>query len=216
VDALIRVMLMTIYPLWAEACCRVLEGQPRIAGVTTLVADANPGVAITHALTCDPDVAVVSLDMPSEGLILARLLRDSGYDGGLLVIYSHLAPPSLEELAEAQVQSIVSSLASVHDLASSVYALADRQPEPLEQQYLRATGALTHKPGGRNDLSEREKEVLQLVAADLTDHEIAERLQVSVRTVSNQLHYIYAKLGVRGRAGAVFAALNKGLIRLSR
>ena len=52
------------------------------------------------------------------------------------------------------------------------------------------------------------------MASDLTDQEIATNLRVSPRTVSNQLHNIYAKLGVKGRAGAVIAALMKGLIRL--
>lgn len=213
-DAPIRVMLMTIYPLWADACCQVLEGGPRVAEVTTLMADDSLSGTLFQALACDPNVAVVSLDVPSEGLNIVRLLRASGYRGGLLVICSHYCVPGLAELAEAQVQSIVSSIASVHELASSVYALADRQPEPLAQQYLRATAALAHKPLVRNDLSEREKEILQLVAADMKDQEIAEHLQVSARTVSNQLHHIYAKLGVRGRTGAVIAALNKGLIRL--
>ncbi len=66
---------------------------------------------------------------------------------------------------------------------------------------------LPHEP-----LSEREVEILGLVAADLNDQEVAQYLQISPRTVGNHLHKIFAKLGVRGRGGAVALALVKGLI----
>jgi DNA-binding NarL/FixJ family response regulator len=56
------------------------------------------------------------------------------------------------------------------------------------------------------DLSAREREVLELVAAGLTNEEIAERLYLSVRTVERHLSNIYAKLGVSGKAGRAAAA----------
>lgn len=61
-------------------------------------------------------------------------------------------------------------------------------------------------------LSERELEILQLLALDLTDREIARRLQLSTRTVQNHLRWIYTKLGVKGRAGAVAQGLAKNII----
>lgn len=61
-------------------------------------------------------------------------------------------------------------------------------------------------------LNQQELRILELVAADLSDQEIAIRLHVSVRTVNNRLRMIYAKLGVRGRAGAVARAIGKRLI----
>ncbi len=66
----------------------------------------------------------------------------------------------------------------------------------------------------RRQMNKREVEILQLVALDMSDQEIADRLQVSVRTVNNQLAYIYAKLGVKGRAGAVAVSFARGLIGL--
>ncbi|MBF6614689.1 MAG: helix-turn-helix transcriptional regulator [Chloroflexi bacterium] len=57
-------------------------------------------------------------------------------------------------------------------------------------------------------MGERGRAILQLVADDLTDQEIADHLHLSTRTVSNQLHHIYPKLGVKGRAGAVIVALS--------
>jgi DNA-binding CsgD family transcriptional regulator len=63
-------------------------------------------------------------------------------------------------------------------------------------------------------LRSREKQILQLVAYDLTDREIAEHLNLSVRTVSNYLHRIDAKFQVRSRAGAVAVAITYGIIQI--
>jgi LuxR family maltose regulon positive regulatory protein len=55
-------------------------------------------------------------------------------------------------------------------------------------------------------LSQREMEVLQLVATGLSNREIAERLIISVGTVKTHVHHIYGKLGVRDRAQAIVRA----------
>jgi DNA-binding NarL/FixJ family response regulator len=66
----------------------------------------------------------------------------------------------------------------------------------------------TARPGG---LSEREVEVLQLVAEGLTDAQVADRLSLSPRTVSQHLRSIYNKLGVGSRAAATRFAVENGL-----
>jgi pimeloyl-ACP methyl ester carboxylesterase len=68
------------------------------------------------------------------------------------------------------------------------------------------TGSPTALPEEVADLSARELEVLELVAAGLTNETIAERLYLSVRTVERHLSNIYAKLGVTGKAGRAAAA----------
>lgn len=210
----IKVLLITVYPLWAGACRQALESRTRELEVTILIADDGLSSNLLSALVTCPEVVLVSLDIPFEGLNPVWVLRTAGYSGAVMVICSHYVLPTLKGLAEVGVQSIVSSLASLDELVSSIYALADGHPDPLLQQHLRATRPFTHRPSSHDDLNEREREILQLVARDYTDQEIADHLQVSARTVSNQLHYIYAKLGVRGRTGAVIEALTKGLINL--
>lgn len=182
----IKVLLITVYPLWAEACREVLERRPRRIDVTVSIADYDLSNNLPTALAICPDVALVSLDLPAEGLNMVRTLHAAGYTGSVMVVCSHYTLPSLEELAEVQVQSIISSLASLDDLASSIYALADGHPDPLLQQHLRANRALSRKPLTRIVLNERDRAMLQLVAHDLTDQEIADQLHLSVRTVSNQ------------------------------
>jgi DNA-binding CsgD family transcriptional regulator len=69
---------------------------------------------------------------------------------------------------------------------------------------------------GKMLLSDQERKILQLVAEDLTDREIGQRLQLSPHTVHNHLRHIYAKLGVQGRGGAVFAGIRQGILRVPR
>lgn len=66
-----------------------------------------------------------------------------------------------------------------------------------------------------HSISERELEVLRLLALGLANKAIAESLNISVKTVENHLRFIYAKLGVCGRAGAVAVSLTKGIIALN-
>ena len=63
-----------------------------------------------------------------------------------------------------------------------------------------------------NCLSEREMEVLQLVATGLTDKQVAEQLQLSHKTVRNHMDFIRAKLGAKTRGEAIAIAVHKGLI----
>jgi DNA-binding NarL/FixJ family response regulator len=178
-----------------------------------VVADDGLSNTLQALLTAarTPDVAIVSLDSPSPGIKPVRALRSVGYPGAIMVLCSRYELPSMEELNDAQVQSIVSTLADFEELETSLFALAEGRPEPLLQQYLRAGRAL-NPLSHRDILNAREKAILHLVAQDLTDQEIAERLDVSVRTVNNHLRHIYAKFGVRGRAGAVTAAILQGAI----
>ena len=80
------------------------------------------------------------------------------------------------------------------------YALSDEeQPDPSQKE---------DKPG----LSDRELEILRLVAQGLTDSQVAERLYVSPRTVGQHLRSIYRKLGVPTRAAAAKVAVERSLI----
>ena len=69
------------------------------------------------------------------------------------------------------------------------------------------TGPLARPPVGRSDLSEREREVLELVARGMANEAIGAHLSISVRTVERHLSNVYAKLGVSGKAGRAAAAV---------
>lgn len=207
----VRVALISAHPLWLEACRRALETLPRKPSVMTVVADSSLTGELVEALSSCPHLAVLSLDLPFDGLQLARTLRTIGYEGPVLVMCWRCDLPGWNDLAKSTVQGIISSLASLDELESSIYAAVSGQLPPLMQQYM-SLAKLCSREASQQLLNTREKEILRLVARDMTDQEVAERLSLSVRTVNNHLRHIYARLQVRGRAGAVAAAITRGLI----
>jgi DNA-binding CsgD family transcriptional regulator len=77
---------------------------------------------------------------------------------------------------------------------------------------LEAELAATPRPSYPAGLTAREVEVLRLVAEDLSDAEVAERLYLSPRTVSQHLRSVYNKLGVNSRGAAIRFAVEQGLV----
>jgi len=84
-------------------------------------------------------------------------------------------------------------------------------PEEAIEYALEASPA-TPPPKETAGLSDRELEVLRLVAQGLTDSQVADRFDVSPRTVGQHLRYIYRKLGVPSRAAAAKEAVKRNLI----
>ena len=73
----------------------------------------------------------------------------------------------------------------------------------------RARAGRPRQPG---DLTEREAEVLCLIARGASNHEVARRLSIAPKTVGSHVEHIYAKLGIRSRAAAALYAARSGLI----
>lgn len=209
----IQILLISAHPLWLQVCSYMLESLPRKIMVAPALVTREAGLELTRALYTNPNVSVVvvSLDLPSDSLGLVRAFRAVGYERAIVVLCSRYALPKLEQLEESSVQGVVSSMGSLEELASSIYSLVDGHAEPLMQQYLLTVRTLNLGPA-EGVLNEHERAMVQLLASDLTDQEISVRLGLSVRTINNNLHHIYAKLGVKGRAGAVASAIFKGLI----
>jgi DNA-binding NarL/FixJ family response regulator len=79
--------------------------------------------------------------------------------------------------------------------------------------WLAPDGARDHTAGNREQqLTPRELEVLRLIAGGATNHEIANKLFVSVRTVERHITHIYGKIGARGKADATAYAMRHSLI----
>jgi DNA-binding NarL/FixJ family response regulator len=95
-----------------------------------------------------------------------------------------------------QALAIYDGLGMAHDAAQARARLADGTPRPT-------------RPAG---LTEREIEVLCLIAAGKSNREIAEQLSLSVRTVERHVTNLYGKIDARGRADATAYALTHGLV----
>jgi len=197
----LHLLLLSPSRLYGQLFKRSLESLARPLVVTVLVYDEGLPAEVTAALAAGPDLVAVWVDRLLVDLRIAQALRDQGAESALLLLCAESALPALEVLAALPVAGFGLLSDELAALAALVYALADGEAPSLPQQYLRVRRDGTSRRPIRRRLSKREIETLQLVAADLLDEEIADQLGRSVRTISDSLSRIYAKLGVRGRGG---------------
>ena len=152
-----------------------------------------------------PDLVVIDLQMPGIGGVagVARL-RERHPELPVLVLSMHDQADDVRRAFEAGAAGYLVKTAADEELVRAVRAVAggERYVHP-------SLGAVLAQPprsrGPVDDLSPREQEVLRLLALGYTNHEIADRLYVSVRTVESHRAHVMAKLRVNSRAGMVRA-----------
>lgn len=154
------------------------------------------------------------VDLPSPDVEIVRRLRNRSPECGLLFLVHDYQLAEVVALLQAGVTGIVSRHEPVGDLARAIIATGRGEivlPPALAAQALSAL-ARGERPAGDlvEPLSEREGQVLRLLARGLTNKDIAQTLMVSVRTVEAHLRNVYGKLGVGSRTEAVLWAVRHG------
>ena len=104
-------------------------------------------------------------------------------------------------------------IAAVRVVANGEQLLAPAITRRLIEEYVRRPPPGTTRPRELGDLSDRELDVLRLLARGRSNHEIARGLFISEATVKTHVGRIFSKLGVRDRAQAVVAAYESGLVQ---
>jgi DNA-binding NarL/FixJ family response regulator len=210
---------MTIRVLLADDQRVVREGLGMLVGLLEgieLVATAADGEeALALAAEHNPDVVLMDLRMPRmDGIEAIRRLAARGTAAIALTTYADDA--SVLGALRAGARGYLTKDAGADEIRAAVEAVARGEAalDPAIQHHvLAAVSAPTEPPAPEmpDDLTPREAEVLQLIAAGLTNSEIAQRLVVSNATVKSHVNHIFAKIGARDRAQAVVYAYAKGL-----
>lgn len=166
--------------------------------------------AVRHCLGHKPDVLVLDLNMPGEpGLEAIPKVREASPETRIVVLTMQDDPAFAREALQAGVLGYVLKEAADDELVNAIRMAADGrtylQPE---------LGArLASEPVATGDpLSERELEILRLIALGHTNAEIADRLFLSVRTVESHRAHIQQKLRMAKRSELVRYALEHGLL----
>jgi DNA-binding NarL/FixJ family response regulator len=179
----------------------------------TVVGEAATGEeAVAQARTLHPDVVLLDLLLPSRGGCdtIPELLRHSP-DARVLVVSSQASASWVRRALAAVASGYVSKSATDCELLTAIRQVAggDGYVEPK----LGAKLVVDASVPALEPLSDREREVMQLLALGHTNREIAERLFISVRTVDAHRAHIMLKLGLESRAELVMCALSNGIIR---
>jgi two-component system nitrate/nitrite response regulator NarL len=181
-----------------------------------VVAQCVDGDAALRAITRSvPDVALLDRRMP--GVDLVDLLDKVAAAGGgtrVLVISAYTDAEGVAGILEAGAAGYVSKDASRDVICSAIRRVADGEVViGYEVQRAVAEHLRTQRERQRSLLSDREQEVLALLAEGLSTQQIADRLILGLSTIKTHLRNVYDKLEVNDRAGAVAEAMRRGLIR---
>jgi DNA-binding NarL/FixJ family response regulator len=193
-----------------------------IDGVEVVGAAADGAEAVRLAEAHHPDVVLMDLRMPGvDGIAATADLRERVPAAQVLVLTTYAEQDAIVPALQAGARGYLTKDASAEQIEAAIRAVHAGQThlDPAVQERLVAAiisrpPAPDPGPGGQrppDDLTAREAEVLTLLAAGLSNAEIAQRLYLSHATVKTHINRIFAKTGARDRAQAVRYAYQHGL-----
>jgi len=203
----ISIVLADDHTVVRKALRVLLEEEP---GFEVVAEAEDAGAAIRYLRGHKPDVLILDLNMPGRPSLEAiPEMQEASPDTKIVVLTMQKEPAFARQALQHGVLGYVLKEAADDELVQAVRSAA------AGETYLQpALGAkLAAEPETpASDLSERETDVLRLIALGHTNAEIAEQLYISVRTVETHRAHIQQKLGVSSRAELVRSALSRGLV----
>jgi len=193
-----------------------------IDGVQVVGTACDGAEAVRLAEAHRPDVIMMDLRMPgTDGIAATAALRERLPAARVLVLTTYVDEDAIVPALQAGARGYLTKDASAEQIEAAIRAVHAGQThlDPAVQERLvaavisRPPGAGAPGPGERppGGLTTREAEVLVLLAAGLSNGEIAKRLYLSNATVKTHINRIFAKTGARDRAQAVRYAYQHGL-----
>jgi two-component system response regulator NreC len=208
----IRVLVVDDHAVVRTGLRRVLDAEPDIE---TVGEAPNAERAVFEAMAHKPDVVLMDVVMPGKsGIEIIPTLRQNVPQARVLVLSMQDDPRYLREAFGAGASGYVLKEAADTEVVDAVRAVAagERYVHPTLGARLVDAEAAERRRADEDPLSEREREVLRLLALGHTNQEIAKLLYISVRTAETHRAHIMRKLRLSSRAELVRYALSEGLL----
>lgn len=206
--ATIRLLIVDDHPIFRDGLRGTFADDPTFA----VVGEAGNGAeALAQVERLGVDVVLMDLRMPEMGGVEAiRRLTQANPAVRVLVLTTFDTDSDVLPAIEAGATGYLLKDAPRDELLRAVRAAARGEAVLAPSVAVRLMGQI-RKPAS-DPLSQREREVLRLIADGATNREVATKLFVSEATIKTHLLHIYEKLGVRDRAAAVGEAYKRGLL----
>jgi two-component system response regulator NreC len=215
-DAQIRVLVVDDHALVREGIKSLLQGIPQIA----VIGEAEDGLdAIEKARQLRPDLVLMDIGMPRmTGMEATRHIRDEMPSVQVVALTIHESEEYLFQMLRAGAAGYVLKKSHPSEMLAAIEAamrqetyLTPSMAKGLVTDYLRRVGDGEEETTYR-ELTDREREVLKLIAEGYTNPEIGKLLHVSVKTVQAHRGHIMEKLDLHRPAALVRYAIRKGLV----
>ena len=210
-----RVLLVDDHAIVRRGLRSILELEPDVS----VVAEAGGRAEALRALEwARPDVVLLDLklspDRDAEGLELCSEIVERRPESHVVVLSTFLDERLLKEALRRGAKAYVLKEVDVVELARIIRAVSRGESgfDSRSAALVRALAAGGHAEEAEPALTEREREVVELVARGLTNREIGGRIFVSESTAKFHVRNVMRKLGVRHRAEVAYAAGKRGLL----
>jgi DNA-binding NarL/FixJ family response regulator len=208
----IRVLIVDDHAVVRTGLRRVLDAE---ADIETVAEAPDAERAIFEAIESKPDVVLLDVMMPGKsGIEALPSLLQAVPDARVLILSMQDDPRYVREAFDAGASGYVLKEAADTEVVDAVRAVAkgEQYVHPALGARLVAADAEARRRADADPLSDREREVLRLLALGHTNQEIASMLYISVRTAETHRAHIMSKLGLGSRAELVRHALAEGLL----
>jgi len=208
----IRILIADDHTLVRAGMCALLDSEPGME----VVGEAADGVeAVQRAEALDPDVILLDLVMPrKDGIEAIFEICDADPASRILVLTSYTDDEKVFPAIKAGALGYLLKDSEPQELLQairSVYAGEPSLAPTIARKLMRELQQPPDLPPAENPLSEREVQVLRLVAQGLSNRDISDRLVVSERTVRAHVSNILNKLHLANRTQAALYAIREGL-----
>ncbi len=210
-----KVLLADDHKIFLDGLQALLEAQSEVE----VLATAENGQVLLDKMKQHPaEVVLLDYNMPGmDGLECTRLLRERHPEAKVLVLSMHNTPGHIQKILKAGAhgyllkntgkEELLKAIATVKE--GGVYYSAEVTETIMQGLQRKEAQATNYQIGS---LTEREKEVLILIAEERTSLEIAEELHISKHTVETHRKNLISKLQVRNVSGLVKYAVQQGLV----
>jgi len=214
----IKILIADHHPVCRQGLTWILRQQPDLH----IVGQADDGKeAVKKAIQLAPDVVILDAFMPTiNGIEIVKKIKARCPNTAIVIIssrgYESFAQAALEAgasgylLRNVQVPVLIAAIKAVHNGELVLDAVAATR---IIHRVTKTTNSLTNM-SDHFDLHERELEILRFLAHAMKNREIADKLNLSVRTVESHIASIFNKLNVSSRMEAVFQAIKEGWLSL--
>ena len=205
---MIRVLIVDDHPMVAQGIQSVLDDEPGIDVIGTL----NTGRAVIDRLDeLRPDVILMDLNMPEMGgLTATEIVMERRPETRVLILSMHDSPEYIASALNHGARGYVLKDVPTDEIKKAIDVVM------MGERYLctGAQGSLSPKEDGTRDaLTEREQTILLQLAQGKSNKEVANILEISVRTVETHRKNIKRKLGISSTAGLTRYALEHGVLQ---
>jgi DNA-binding NarL/FixJ family response regulator len=211
-DRPLRVLVVDDHPMVRAGLRSMLSGDE-----VEVVAEAGSGIeAVERAVALDVELVLLDVELPDmDGLEALSRLKAQSPGAAVLMVSMHDDPSMVRRAVEAGAAGYVLKGIGRRELLAAVRAVREGG-SVLDPALLRSLAAPAPRhdadPAGGEPLTRVELQALGLLAAGLTNREIAERLRWSVGTVKKYVQRILEKLDVSDRTQAAVVAVRRGLL----